>query len=83
MPSLAEPIARRLGEEGTFARLLYLNNLAGVHYATDDRAGARELLETAIREWRPGLGEGEYELASIPENLALLVDTPADRKSVV
>jgi hypothetical protein len=76
--TVVETIARRLGPEGTFARLLLLNNLAVVNTVINERAAARRLLETAISDWRPGRGEQHYELASIPQNLALLVDQPAE-----
>jgi hypothetical protein len=76
--SVIEPIAQRLESDGTFARLLFLNNLAGVNTVINDRVSARKLLENALREWRPGRGKDDYELASIPQNLAQLVDQPAE-----
>jgi hypothetical protein len=76
--TVIEAVAEGLGSDDTFERLLLLNNLAVVRQSnTDDRTAARALLERAMRDWRPGQGEDEYELASIPQNLALAVDEPA------
>jgi len=76
--TIVDAVAARLGPDGTFARLLLLNNLAAVKAATtDNQAAARPLLETAMKEWRPGESENDFELVSIPQNLALLVGDPA------
>jgi eukaryotic-like serine/threonine-protein kinase len=76
--TVVESIASRLGPDGTFARLLLLNNLAGVRVASsDDAASGRALFEAALREWRPGESENDYELVSIPQNVALVIDDPA------
>jgi len=49
----------------------------GVRIATlDDRAGARPLLEAAMREWHPGSSEDDYELVAIPQSLASVVGEP-------
>jgi eukaryotic-like serine/threonine-protein kinase len=75
--TIIEAVAARLGADDTFARLLLLNNLASVRAATSDGiAAARPYLETAFREWRPGRSENDYELVSIPQNLAFIVDQP-------
>jgi eukaryotic-like serine/threonine-protein kinase len=71
-------VADRLGAQGRFARLLLYNNLAVVQLAMSDRPGARTLFEIAIRDWRPGQGEDDFELAAIPQNLALVVEQPAE-----
>ena len=73
--TIIDAVASRLGPDATFARLLLLNNLAAVKGATTDNpASARPLLETAMKEWRPGESENDFELVSIPQNLALVVD---------
>ena len=76
--TVIDAVATRLGPDGTFARLLLLNNLAVIQIATSDHpTGARSLLEAALREWRPGENENDFELISIPQNLAIVVDQPA------
>ena len=72
--TLIREIADRLPAENAFAQQLLLNNLATVKLMTsNDTASARELLETAMRTWRPGRGENDYELVSILQNLAVTV----------
>jgi protein kinase-like protein len=74
--SVIEALAARLGTS-TFPRLLLLNNLAAVRASTlDDSAGAQPLLEQALHDWRPGQSEDDYELVSIPQNLALAIAEP-------
>jgi len=74
--TLVEGLAVRLGAS-TFPRLLLLNNLAAVRNMTSDNpAGAQPLLEQALRDWRPGESEDDYELVSIPQNLALAIADP-------
>jgi eukaryotic-like serine/threonine-protein kinase len=76
--TVIDAVAEGLGPDGTFARLLLLNNLAAVRLATsDDPKRARPLLESALRDWRPGESENDYELVSIPQNLALVTADPA------
>jgi hypothetical protein len=72
--TVMDAVAARLGPNDVFARLLLVNNLAVAKQAAGDRAGARALLESALSEWRR---VDDYELASIPQNLALAVDDPA------
>ena len=82
--SLIRGIADRLGSEGAFAQQLLLNNLAAVKIAmSDDKVGARVLLEAAMRTWRPAQGENDYELVSILQNLALTVDDPSRSKELL
>jgi serine/threonine protein kinase len=70
--SLIRTLAARLGGDGAFARLLLLNNLAAVKLAAGDTSATRALLEEAYRGWHPGQNADDYELVSIPQNLALV-----------
>jgi predicted Ser/Thr protein kinase len=72
--TVMDAVAARLGPNDTFARLLLVNNLAVAKQTAGDRAAARSLLEGVVAEWRR---VDDYELASIPQNLALAVDDPA------
>jgi eukaryotic-like serine/threonine-protein kinase len=66
-----------------FARLLWLNNRAAVYGATGDPAASRRLLERALAQWRPDDGEDTAELVSIPHNLALVSERPADGRALI
>ncbi len=73
--TIIEAVAARLGAGDRFARLLLLNNLASVRASTsDDVAAGRAFLEAAMREWQLGRSENDYELVSIPQNLAFIVE---------
>jgi serine/threonine protein kinase len=76
--SVIEALADRLDPHDSFARQLLRNNLASVVMSTsNDLAPALLLLEEAMRSWRAIRGENEYELVSIPQNLALVAADPA------
>jgi hypothetical protein len=73
--TIIEALAARLGADDRFARLLLLNNLASVRASTsNDIAAGRAYLEAAMREWRLVRSENDYELVSIPQNLAFIVE---------
>ena len=80
--SLIEALAGRLGEDGAFARALLHNNVGGIELARGDRAAARAALERALVEARHLRGVHAIELASIPANLALLVEEPERRAAL-
>ena len=71
--TVIDAVAARLDPNEAFARLLLVNSLAIAKLAAGDRTGARVILEGAMREWRR---VDAFELASIPQNLALAVDDP-------
>ncbi len=76
--TVIDAIAQRL-RAGSFARLLLLNNLAAAQIATSNTpTTAQQLLEAAIRErsTSASTSEADYELVSIRQNLALVVDDP-------
>lgn len=76
--TVIEAIAQRL-HSGSFARLLFLNNLAVAKLSTSNSpASALPLLEAALRESRQNTStnEADYELVSIRQNLALAIDDP-------
>ncbi|MFN0249028.1 MAG: protein kinase domain-containing protein [Kofleriaceae bacterium] len=82
--NVIEAIADRLDPEDSFARQLLRNNLATVVMSTsNDLAPARLLLEEAMRSWRAIRGENEYELVSIPQNLALVAADPARSRELL
>jgi protein kinase-like protein len=75
-------IAARTGPPGRFGRALLYNNKAIARIASHDRAGARGFLQQALAAAasRP-LADDELELTSIPQNLALVSDDPAEREA--
>jgi hypothetical protein len=77
--ALAEPIARRLGEDGGFARALLYNFLGVSRLAASDRPGAKRWFEQA----RAAAATSEsYELAWIWSNLALVEPDPVKRAAL-
>jgi hypothetical protein len=75
---LAQPIARRLGRAGTFARVMLFNNAGTSRMASGDPAGARTWFQTAEREIS-NLAPERYELATVWVNLAMVTPDPAER----
>ncbi|HEY0479021.1 MAG TPA: serine/threonine-protein kinase [Kofleriaceae bacterium] len=76
-----EALAARTGAAGRFGRTLLYNNKAAARLAEGDRAGARALLRQALAASPPGtIAEGEIELVSVLQSLAVTADDPADRE---
>ena len=80
--SVMEAIAARTGSAGRFAVALLYNNKAIARNASNDRAGARGLLQKAIAaasaDLRP---DDSVELANVAQNMALYADDPAERET--
>jgi hypothetical protein len=80
--SVMEAIAARTGSAGRFAVALLYNNKAIARNASNDRAGARDLLQKAIAaasaDVRP---DDSVELANVSQNMALYADDPAERET--
>jgi tRNA A-37 threonylcarbamoyl transferase component Bud32 len=80
--SVMEAIAARSGPLGQFGRALLYNNKAVARLAANDRASARGLLQQAVAALpRDPIGDGEIELVSVLQNLALVAEQPAEREA--
>jgi tetratricopeptide (TPR) repeat protein len=74
---LMEGLAQRLGPDGRFLRALLYNNLGAALLAAGERKVAQSWFRRALDEARLDTTEN-VELAYIPMNLALTVDTTAE-----
>ncbi|HEU0029366.1 MAG TPA: hypothetical protein VFQ53_01950, partial [Kofleriaceae bacterium] len=75
---LVQAIARGLPDTGAFARALLFNNAGTLQLARQQRTAAARWFEDALRV-RPPVAGDTIELATIPGNLALVVDDTARR----
>ncbi|HMG20367.1 MAG TPA: protein kinase, partial [Kofleriaceae bacterium] len=80
--SVMDAIAARTGPAGRFARTLLYNNKAVARLADNDRAGARALLQQAltVSPLSP-IRDGEIELVTVLQNLALVAEDAAEREA--
>ena len=80
--SVMEALAARTGAPGRFGRTLLYNNKAAARLAESDRAGARALLQQALAASpMSAIADGELELVSVLQSLAVTADDPVEREA--
>jgi hypothetical protein len=75
--TIIESLAER--SHSPFVRALLANNIGNVHLGRAERAAAKAAFERALGWARQVKGSGAVELVNVRTNLALVVDTVAER----